>query len=77
MNFDELLKLVRSGNSPRLCDDSRIIEPGDIFVAVKGPDVDGHDFIPQVLAKGAKFIVCQSPSSVVIPAQAGIQINNQ
>jgi UDP-N-acetylmuramoyl-L-alanyl-D-glutamate--2,6-diaminopimelate ligase len=71
MNFDELLVLVRSGNSPRLCDDSRIIEPGDIFVAVKGPNVDGHDFIPQVLAKGAKFIVCQNPS--VIPAQAGIQ----
>ena len=61
MNFDELLKLVRSGNSPRLCDDSRLIEAGDIFVAVKGPDVDGHDFIPQVLAKGAKFIVCQHP----------------
>ena len=61
MNFDELLTLVRSGNSPRLCDDSRIVEPGDIFVAVKGPNVDGHDFIPQVLAKGAKFIVCQHP----------------
>jgi UDP-N-acetylmuramoyl-L-alanyl-D-glutamate--2,6-diaminopimelate ligase len=74
MNFDELLKLVRSGDSPRLCDDSRIIEPGDIFVAVKGPDVDGHDFIPQVLAKGAKYLVCQSSSSVVIPAQAGIQV---
>ncbi len=76
MNFDELLKLVRSGNSPRLCDDSRLIEAGDIFVAVKGPDVDGHDFIPQVLAKGAKYIVCQHPytshesratSHVVIP----------
>lgn len=82
MNFDELLKLVHSGNSPRLCDDSRIVEPGDIFVAVKGPNVDGHDFIPQVLAKGAKFIVCQSSSAVVIPAQpvlsnvegAGIQV---
>ena len=61
MNFDELLTLVRSGNSPRLCDDSRIIEPVDIFVAVKGPDVDGHDFIPQVIAKGSKYIVCQIP----------------
>jgi UDP-N-acetylmuramoyl-L-alanyl-D-glutamate--2,6-diaminopimelate ligase len=61
MNFDELLTLVRSGNSPRLCDDSRIVEPGDIFVAVKGPNVDGHDFIPQVIAKGAKYIVCQIP----------------
>ncbi len=61
MNFDELLALVGSEDSPRLCDDSRIIEPGDIFVAVKGPNVDGHDFIPQVIAKGAKFIVCQRP----------------
>ncbi|MGA2679993.1 MAG: UDP-N-acetylmuramoyl-L-alanyl-D-glutamate--2,6-diaminopimelate ligase [Sedimentisphaerales bacterium] len=66
--------LVRSGNSPRLCDDSRIVEPGDIFVAVKGPNVDGHDFIPQVLTKGAKFVVCQSSSSVAIPAKAGIQV---
>ncbi len=74
MNLDELLKLVRSGNSPRLCDDSRLLGAGDIFVAVKGPNVDGHDFIPQVIAKGAKYIVFQSSSSVVIPAQAGIQI---
>jgi UDP-N-acetylmuramoyl-L-alanyl-D-glutamate--2,6-diaminopimelate ligase len=61
MNFDELLALVRSGNSPRLCDDSRLVEAGDIFVAVKGPDVDGHDFIPQVITKGAEYIVCQIP----------------
>jgi UDP-N-acetylmuramoyl-L-alanyl-D-glutamate--2,6-diaminopimelate ligase len=73
MNFDELLKLVRSPGGPRLCDDSRLVGAGDIFVAVKGPNVDGHDFISQVLAKGAKYIACQS-SSVVIPAQAGIQI---
>ena len=72
MNFDELLKLVRSGNSPRLCDDSRLVGDGDIFVAVKGPNADGHDFISQVIAKGAKYIVCQS-TSAVIPAQAGIQ----
>jgi UDP-N-acetylmuramoyl-L-alanyl-D-glutamate--2,6-diaminopimelate ligase len=61
MNFDELLKLVRSPGSPRLCDDSRLVGVGDVFVAVKGPNVDGHDFITQVLAKGAKYIVCQHP----------------
>jgi len=71
MNFDELLTLVRSGNSPRLCDDSRIVEPGDIFVAVKGPNVDGHDFIPQVLAKGAKYIVCQHPYTSHEPRATG------
>jgi UDP-N-acetylmuramoyl-L-alanyl-D-glutamate--2,6-diaminopimelate ligase len=68
MTFDELLKLVhpaqydgrvRSPDRPRLCDDSRLVLPGDIFVAVKGPNVDGHDFISQALANGAKYIVFQ------------------
>jgi len=59
MTFDELLKLVRSPDRPRLCDDSRQVCPDDIFVAVKGPNVDGHDFISQALANGAKYIVFQ------------------
>jgi UDP-N-acetylmuramoyl-L-alanyl-D-glutamate--2,6-diaminopimelate ligase len=72
MTYDELLKMVRSPNPPQLCDDSRLAKPGCIFVAVKGPNVDGHNFIPQALSSGAQYIVCQSRSSV-IPAQAGIQ----
>ena len=31
--------------------DSRKIEPGYLFVAVKGARVDGHSFIPAVFAK--------------------------
>jgi UDP-N-acetylmuramoyl-L-alanyl-D-glutamate--2,6-diaminopimelate ligase len=61
MNFDDLLKLVRLPNTPGVCDDSRRVSPGDIFVAVKGTSADGHDFIPQVITKGAKYIVCQIP----------------
>jgi UDP-N-acetylmuramoyl-L-alanyl-D-glutamate--2,6-diaminopimelate ligase len=72
MTFDELLKLVRSPNGPRLCDDSRLVQPGDIFVAVNGPNVDGHRFIPQALANGAKFFVCQSSSSAVMPATPSV-----
>jgi len=34
--------------------DSRLIEPGDIFIPVKGPNHDGHDFIPDVIAKGGQ-----------------------
>ncbi len=71
MNFDELLMLVRSGNSPRLCDDSRLVGAGDIFVAVKGPNCDGHSFIPPALANGAKFIVCQSSSNVIPATRSG------
>jgi len=63
MTFDELLKLVRLPDASLLCDDSRLVRPGCIFVAVKGPNFDGHNFIPQVIASGAKYIVCQNPVS--------------
>ena len=59
MNFDKLQNLVSSENAPNICVDSRTIRNGDIFVAVKGTACDGHDFIHQALANGAKYIVCQ------------------
>ena len=37
--------------------DSRKVEPGMLFVAVKGEKVDGHDFVDQARAKGAAGIV--------------------
>ncbi len=33
--------------------DSRAIAPGQLFVALAGPNFDGHDFVPQALAAGA------------------------
>jgi UDP-N-acetylmuramoyl-tripeptide--D-alanyl-D-alanine ligase len=33
--------------------DSRTIEPGELFFAVKGERMDGHDFVSQALEKGA------------------------
>ena len=37
--------------------DSRAVEPGMGFVALKGDKADGHDFIPQALERGAAEIV--------------------
>ena len=59
MIFDELIKLVSSNKAPRICVDSRLVKAGDIFVAVRGTVCDGHDFIDQAIANGAKYIVCQ------------------
>ncbi|UCS93734.1 UDP-N-acetylmuramoyl-L-alanyl-D-glutamate--2,6-diaminopimelate ligase [Echinicola marina] len=39
--------------------DSRKVREGVVFVAVAGTQVDGHDFIDQAVAKGAKSIVCE------------------
>ena len=33
--------------------DSRTAQPGDLFFAVKGERLDGHDFVDQALARGA------------------------
>ena len=37
--------------------DSRKVVEGDTFVAIRGNTVDGHNFIPQVVEKGAKCVV--------------------
>lgn len=39
--------------------DSRIVEKGDVFFAVKGTVVDGHSYIPKVIEQGASVIVCE------------------
>ncbi len=36
--------------------DNRLIRPGDLFVAMKGGSADGHDFIPDAIARGASAI---------------------
>jgi UDP-N-acetylmuramoyl-L-alanyl-D-glutamate--2,6-diaminopimelate ligase len=59
MTLEELVTLVGSGNTLRVRTDSRLVEGGDIFVAVKGTEYDGHDFIDQAIAKGAKYIICR------------------
>ncbi len=39
--------------------DSRTVTPGTLFVAVKGTQVDGHDYIENAIEKGAIAIVCE------------------
>ena len=39
--------------------DSRRIQPGHLFVAVRGTQVDGHSFIPKAIAQGAVAVLCE------------------
>ena len=43
------------------CFDSRRIEPGQLFLAVKTAKGDGHDHIREAVQGGATGIVCQQP----------------
>jgi UDP-N-acetylmuramoyl-tripeptide--D-alanyl-D-alanine ligase len=40
-----------------ICTDTRCVEPGDCFLALPGEIYDGHDFIPQALARNAGAIL--------------------
>lgn len=59
MTFEQLLNLVRSPDGPDVRVDSRLVGPGDIFVAVKGHNLDGCEFIPHAVAAGAEYVVCR------------------
>ncbi|MES9833711.1 MAG: UDP-N-acetylmuramoyl-tripeptide--D-alanyl-D-alanine ligase [Candidatus Thiodiazotropha sp. DIVDIV] len=41
--------------------DTRTIQPGDLFVALTGPNFDGHRFVEQAIEKGAVAIMVSSP----------------
>ena len=42
-----------------ICDDSREIKPGYLFVAIKGYDTDGHKFIDKAVENGAIAIIVE------------------
>ena len=52
---------------PHISNDSREIGKGDIFVAMKGVLVDGHDYIEEAIKRGAALIVCDHEVSIDIP----------
>lgn len=41
--------------------DSRLIEPGYLFIPMIGVHADGHDFIPQVIEDGALCVLSEKP----------------
>jgi UDP-N-acetylmuramoyl-L-alanyl-D-glutamate--2,6-diaminopimelate ligase len=43
----------------KLTFDSREAAPQTVFFAVKGTQVDGHQFISEVIAKGCEAVVCE------------------
>lgn len=39
--------------------DSRKVQPGDLFIALKGEKFDAHDFVPEVIKAGAAMVMVE------------------
>ena len=56
--------------------DSRKIEPGFLFVAVSGTQLDGHSYIGKAIENGAKAIVCQVLPENLVKDITYIKVND-
>jgi UDP-N-acetylmuramoyl-tripeptide--D-alanyl-D-alanine ligase len=54
---------IEKSEGKRLVIDSRDIEAGDIFVAIKGDRVDGNDYAEEAIEKNASYVVTRKSSN--------------
>ncbi|MBQ4473449.1 MAG: UDP-N-acetylmuramoyl-tripeptide--D-alanyl-D-alanine ligase, partial [Lachnospiraceae bacterium] len=59
-----------------ICIDSRVVQPGDLFVPIIGERVDAHRFIPDVFAKGAAASFTSQFDSLPEEAKVLIGVND-
>lgn len=56
--------------------DSRKVEPGSLFVATRGTQVDGHDYIASAIEKGAMAVVCETLPEKLSPDVVYVEVKN-
>ena len=84
MKLSELLKLVKPmtiiGSTETEITgvniDSRKIEKGHLFVAIKGTQTDGHRFIPKALELGAIAVLCEDIPEDCLPGITYVQVSS-
>lgn len=52
---------------PNVSIDTRTLKKGDLYVAIKGPRFDGHQFIKQAIDKGASCVMVDHPVGSKVP----------
>lgn len=76
MNLTELVNALKTDKNAAPAIDSRAVCPGGIFAAITGTNADGHDYIDQALAAGAKYIIaekhvpCPGARLIIVPNSA-------
>ena len=59
-----------------ICFDSRLAEKGSAFVAVKGTQTDGHQYIRKAVELGASAVICEELPEALIEGVCYVQTDN-
>lgn len=65
-----------AGPYPRAVVDSRGVQPGDLFVALRGERVDGNDYVAEALARGAAGALVERMPEPAPEGKALYQVEN-
>ncbi len=65
--FSDNLTALSQIDITKITADSRQVEPGSLFVAYRGVDIDGHSFISQAIVGGAAAIVGETEKLLPLP----------
>ncbi len=66
------IKGANPGKLHGLCYDSREAKRGSTFVAIKGDQVDGHDYIAEAIRNGATTLVVERQPKVLLPKRVTV-----
>ena len=50
-----------------ICYDTRVIRSGELFIAIRGYQTDGHNYINEAVLKGSQLIICEEKPDISIP----------
>ena len=59
-----------------ICFDSRVVQQDDVFVAIRGTQSDGHQFIEKAIELGAASIVCETMPDKLVDEVCYIEVND-
>lgn len=72
MTLEDLYKIFKEKHLD-VSTDTRKINPGDIFFALKGENFDGNEFVKEAIGAGASFVVSENPD---FPMDRGVFVKD-
>jgi UDP-N-acetylmuramoyl-L-alanyl-D-glutamate--2,6-diaminopimelate ligase len=74
----KLLQIVGVTDMPvtDITTDSRVVQKGGVFVAVKGSAADGHNYINKAIALGASVVICENLPAAIVDGVTYVQTND-